>query len=336
MSYPNTIGYPSDGEPIEATADRIASSRAAEVKMPLKGGLERDHLEPSYSARQFLEREPKSPATEPATGGRSSGPHRYVHSARISAADDGIREAHRRPEWHALGAPEPVALAWEDVLEKIAAAKDAMGSIPAVMAKAERDRAALLTDADAPTVLPSPGDARAWAEEQALAAIRAAKKARADYDRLLEDHLDEHAANLAATVPTQAEAIGARVAGLKSDLVTLREGVRAVAEVAGAESGRRSKSLPRAVPLGLLDDIERELADLQAVADEPSEVALVPSLRERAAIAAQARQVVGGISSSMVRLARIEAGEAYAFTSHTKGIPQHVLHNAEQAARFGA
>lgn len=337
MNYPNTIGFPSDGESIEEIADRISQSSTAEVKPRLTSGLERDGDQRTYSAADFLEKEPRSPALEPSTGGGSSaGPRPYQHSARISSAHDQIRDAHRRPEWNALGTPEIVAEAWEIVLEKIAAAKDAMATIPVVMRKAEADRAAALADAKEPTVLPSPGDARAWAEQQALSAIAAARAARVKYDRLVEENLEEHAANLAASVPTEVEAITARVAGLRASLVALREGVRAVVEVESARvAGHRGKSMPIAVRLDVLDKIEEELAALRSIAEEPTEIKLVPSLKERAAIAAQARQVVGGITASIIRLARVEAGERYEHTAYTRGIPQHVLENAENSARYG-
>ena len=295
MTYPGTINFPNDDDQsLEDIADRV-STRRADIQRPPSSGMQRDVEQKTWSAADFLDKQPATPAVEPATGGAVRGPRDFQHTAAMSMAHNQIRDAHRRPAWHALGTPQVVAEAWQDVLDKLQAAKDAMAQVPVVMAKAERDRAAALTDASEPTVLPSPGDARAWAEVQASGAIVAARTARAEYDRLVQENLEEHAGNLQAAVPSEAEAISARV----------------------------------------LDEVAKELEVLRSIASDPTEVALTPSLRDRQIIHRQAQQIPGGVTSQIVDLARREKAEDYKHTQFTRGIPQHVLDNAENSARYG-
>lgn len=274
---------------------------------------------------------PAAPALA-ATRSGWTGPRDYVESYAIGAARNAVRNAHKRPAWHAIGEPEEMAKSWQDVLDAHAAVTVALAAIPQAMGKAAADSAAALEHADEPVALPSVADARRWAERKAFEAIAVCRSTRAKYDEIVVSHREQHAAKLAASVPAEADEIRAAVDGLRARVERLRAGVDAVVEVALADDpGAAGRSTGRPTDLGILDDLEQELRVLADVAATPTEPRLTPSMGERRMIAHEMTQTAG-LTQAALDLARTEHAEGYRFTAFTRGIPAHVIENAAARA----
>lgn len=323
---------------LEATAAAIESNRPADVRMPLRSGLERpDSTQPVNPAQFMPKADPDAPRLLPASrgGGGGGGGGKYVTSAGISYLSDKVAEARRRDADAVLGETKAAAKSWADFVTAADQAKALVRDIPAAMSRANAARAEALADpGEHPVVLPSVADARAHAEALAGKALRHALELRRRYDAAVEESAGDRLAQLEKEVPTQAAEILARVADLKAAVLALRAGVTTLTHAAGEARGQRPRSLPTAVRLDLLDDLEKEVRTLTEVAADPSEPALAPSLRERAYIHQQAQMAVGGITAATVELARVEASESYRYTQYTRGIPQHVLDNAAEQAQY--
>lgn len=318
---------------ITETAEKIERTGPTEVQAPLRTGMLRDDSEPkTYNPADFIGDRPAGPALMPSSRGGWAGPRDYVESYTIGAAHNGVRDAHKRPAWHSIAEPKEMAAAWRDVLVAHKAVTVALAAIPQAMGKAAADGAAALETADAPVALPSVSDARRWAERKALEAIAACRSARAKYDEIVVSHRAEHAASLAASVPSEAEEIKAAVDGLRRRVERLRAGVDAVVEVAlAADSSAAGRSTGRPANLGVLDDLERELGVLADVAATPTEPRITPSMGERKLIAHEMTQTAG-LTQAALDLARTEHAEGYRHTAFTRGIPAHVIENAAARA----
>lgn len=312
-----------------------AMERARDAGARLTSGMERGGAT-RYDPATFMDKPDKdAPALLPQQGrGGSSGSTRYVMSAGISSLDHAVREARRRPDDATLGETKAAATAWAEFLTAADEARAAVVDVPAAMRRAADARSAALAEAAGPVVLPSVADARAYAETLAGRALRHALDLRKTYDDVVEETAGERLAGLEQAVPQQAEAIVARVADLRAAVVALRAGVTKLTYAAGEARGLRPRSLPTAVRLDLLDELEAEVSRLAEVAADPAEPAITPSLREREAIVRASHMAVGGITAAIVDLARIEKAEEYKHTAHTRGIPTHVLENAAAQAQF--
>ncbi|WP_191563450.1 hypothetical protein [Janibacter melonis] len=313
-----------------------APPAAPEGQRP-KSGMTGAEAPETYDPAQFVGKEPASPPVLPSTGGGSSsggGLSGFVHSGSMSLLHNQIRDLHRREDFHEIGAPEKMGDAWQAVLEAKAEADAAMRAVPVEMRKAEQARADALAGATEPVALPSPADARVWAEQQARTKITTALEARRRYDAIVVEVRAEHAANLAAAVPSEGEVIRAAVSGLRAKVERLRQGVSAVVEVAASDDTTRSRrSLPRRTDLAALEALEAELEALADIAATPTEPRCEPRMSERRAIAEAARQAVSP-TPDYIELARIERGEGYSVSRFTEGTPDFMLDGAAVAARY--
>lgn len=334
-NYPGTIGFPSDGESIEATADKIEASSAAEIKPRPTSGLERGTEPTRYDPATFIAKAGPAPATLPATRGSSSS-SQYVMADGLSALHHKVRDALRREDDATLGETKQAAKAWVKVEALADEAEQLVRAIPFVMRDARVARSeALAAAGDEPVVLPSEADARAHAERRAAEACRAALAARAAYDQAVADTASERLAGLQKAIPVEAAEVVGRVADLRSTVERLRQGVATLADAAGEEPGRMSAQMPTAVKLEVLDKLEAEVAALAAVAEEPSEPAIRPRLPQRAAIARRARQAVSGLTPEVLELARVERREGFKQTDWTRSIPDYVLANFAEQMQAG-
>lgn len=317
------------------TESRIVSAVAEGGR--LTAGLEREDSRERIDPGRYLDKADKSAgALMPADGksGASSHP-RYVTSAGISHLDHQVHEARRRDEDAELGETQAAAKAWTDFVAAADEARRLVRDIPLAMRRAEIARADALADpGESPVALPSVADSRAHAEAVAGKALRHALDLRRRYDGVVEETAGDRLESLSSSVPAEAAAIVERVSDLKAAVVALRAGVRTLTHAAGAETGRCPRSLPTAVRLEVLDDLEAEVGRLAEVAAEPSEAVLRPSLRERALIHRQSLMAVGSITAATIDLARTEKSEGYKHTQYTRGIPEHVLDNAAAQAQY--
>ncbi|RWU85459.1 hypothetical protein CWN80_00220 [Janibacter hoylei PVAS-1] len=313
-----------------------AMERARTDGARMTSGMERGNGPTRYDPATFMDKPAKdSPRLEPSARRGSSSPSQYVMAPGISNLSHLVHEARRRPDDATLGETKAAATAWSDFVAAADEARAAVGDVPAAMRRAADERAAALADpGENPTVLPSVADARAHAEAVAGKALRHALDLRKAYDDVVLETAGERLAGLEKAVPQQAEAIVARVADLRAAVVALRAGVTTLTYAAGEERGLRPRSLPTAVRLEELDALEAEVRQLAAIAADPAEPAITPSLRERAYIHKQAQLAVGGITAATVELARIEKSEEYRHTQYTRGIPTHVLENAAEQAQY--
>lgn len=335
----------SDTHDLEQIADEIlaageqhtapsAMERAHAEGARLSSGLERGGAT-RYDPAQFMEKPDKdAPRLETSARRGPSSPSQYVMAPGISNLSAKVAEARRRPDDATLGETKAAAQAWAEFLTAADEARALVGDVPAAMSRAADARAAALADAEGPVVLPSVADARAHAETVAGRALRRALDLRQAYDDVVIETAGERLAALEKAVPRQAEEIVARVADLRSAAVALRAGVTTLTHAAGEARGLRPRSLPTAVRLEELDALEAEVSRLAEIAVDPAEPAITPSLREREAIVRASQMAVGGITAAIVDLARIEKAEEYQHTSHTRGIPTHVLDNAAAAAQY--
>ncbi|WP_434967354.1 hypothetical protein [Janibacter indicus] len=322
------------GEQQQTTPTAIERARTDGARMT--SGLERDGEPTRYDPSTFLDKPDRSaPALEPSARRGSSASTNYVTAAGLSALDHAVREAMRRPDDAVLGETKQAAAAWSDFVAAADEARRLVQGIPAAMRRAEVARAEALADpGDEPFALPSSADARAHAEAVAGKALRHALDLRRAYDDVVLETAGERLEALEKTVPQQAAEIVSRVADLRSAVVALRAGVTTLTHAAGEARGLRPRSLPTAVRLEELDALEAEVARLAEIAADPAEPAIVPSLREREAIVRASHMAVGGLTAAIVDLARIERSEEFRHTSHTRGIPAHVLENAAAQAQF--
>ncbi|MHA7126311.1 hypothetical protein ACRTEC_08005 [Janibacter indicus] len=319
----------------QQTAPPSAIERARTEGARMTSGLERGNGPTRYNPADFLDKPDRDgPRLLPATRGGSSSPSQYVTAPGLSALDHKVHDARRRPDDATLGETKAAAAAWSDFVAAADEARALVGDVPAAMRRAGDARAVALAEADGPVVLPSVADARAYAEALAGRALRRALDLRQAYDDVVEETAGERLEGLEKAVPQQAEEIVARVADLRSAVVALRAGVTTLTHAAGEARGLRPRSLPTAVRLDVLDQLEAEVERLAKIASDPAEPAIVPSLREREAIVRASHMAVGGITAAIVDLARIEKAEAYKHTAHTRGIPAHVLENAAAQAQF--
>lgn len=323
----------SNFDDITQLAETIERPAPTGIEAPLRTGMLRDDSEPkTYNPADFIGDRPAGPALVPTSGRGWTGSRSYVVSDHLSMAHNAVRDAHKRPAWHSIAEPADMAAAWQDVLDAHAAVTAALAAIPQAMGKAAADGAAALETAEEPVVLPSVSDARRWAEGKALEAIAACRTARAKYDQIVVSGRAEHAAKLAASVPTEAEEIKAAVDGLRQRVERLRAGVDAVVEVAlAADRNAAGRSTGRPANLGVLDDLERELGVLADVAATPTEPRITPSMGERRMIAHEMTQTAG-LTQAALDLARTEHAEGYRHTAFTRGIPAHVIENAAARA----
>lgn len=324
----------STGEQQQSAPTAIERARTDGARVT--SGLERDGEPTRYDPSTFLDKPDRSaPALEPSARRGSSASTNYVTAAGISNLDSKVHEARRRPDDAVLGETKQAAAAWSDFVAAADEARRLVQGIPAAMRRAEVARAEALADpGDEPFALPSSADARAHAEAVAGKALRHALDLRRAYDDVVLETAGERLEGLEQAVPQQAAEIVSRVADLRAAVVALRAGVTTLTYAAGEARGLRPRSLPTAVRLDLLDELEAEVAQLAEIAADPAEPAITPSLREREAIVRASHMAVGGITAAIVDLARIEKSEEYRHTSHTRGIPQHVLDNAAAAAQY--
>ena len=312
-----------------------ALERARDAGTRLSSGLERGDGPVRYNPATFLEKPgADAPRLEPSARRGASSPSQYVMAPGISNLSAKVAEARRRPDDAVLGETKKAATAWAAFLAGADEARALVVDIPAAMRRAADARSAALAEAEGPVVLPSVADARAYAETLAGRALRRALDLRKTYDDVVLETAGERLEGLEQAVPQQAAEIVARVADLRAAVVALRAGVTSLTYAAGEARGLRPRSLPTAVRLDVLDDLEAEVARLAEVASDPAEPAIVPSLREREAIVRASHMAVGGLTAAIVDLARIERAEEFRHTSHTRGIPTHVLDNAAEQAQF--
>lgn len=326
MTYPDT-------DPRAHLDEAVEDSGAAYVRpsVRLSTGSERDDDEtgPVNPALYLPRKESSAPVVESGRRGRAT-PGSFVHSTGISNSHSRVHDARRRPSSHKIAAPKKVVSAWDRVITACDEADRLVREIPLSMAAANEARSRVLAEATEPVVLPSAADARAFAEQQASAACRAAIKARADYDALVVALAPEWAASLGDEVPKMSADILARVEGLEADLVALREATQAYVDQAGAaQQGRLPARMPSTARLDGLAQITQEAAALAATAANPTQPDIQPPAHEREEIMLRNRNALGP-TPEVITLCRIEEQEDYRFTSLTRGLyPPHVLRAAE-------
>lgn len=322
-----------NGGPAESSTSRIVSATAEGGR--LTSGLEREDSNEQIDPSRYMPKaDTSAPALLPATRS-GGGSHRgYVMSAGISHLDHQVHEARRRDEDAELGETKAAAKAWTHFVAAADEARRLVRDVPLAMRHAEIARAEVLADpGSSPVALPSVVDARSHAEAVAGKALRHALDLRRRYDEVVVSTAGDRLESLSSSVPAEASAIVSRVADLRAAVVALRAGVQTLTHAAGASAGRRPRSLPTAVRLEVLDDLEAEVGRLAEVAADPSEPVLRPTRQEREYIHRQAGMAVGGITAAIIDLARIEKAEGYKHTQYTRGIPEHVLDNAAAQAQ---
>lgn len=327
------------GQTLSDVMNEVESdSPPAEVHHKLTSGMERrDSDSGPVDPAQFLGKDAPAPV-ERSPASDSGGLYGFIHTDQVTTLHRHARDAARRDETAVLGETNAEKKAWSQVIAAAQEMDDAVADVSAAMARANRARQEAVSGAVEPVALPSTADARAHAEHRVTEAYKSVKAARASYDEVVEKSGGDRAKNLQASVPKAAADINERVAGLKAAILSLRGGVDALldASFAAAPAGRGRTGNPSKADLSSLDAIEAEVEALVKAAESPTKKLLRPSLSERARIAEQARQAVGGLSSEMIGLARTEAAEGYEHTSHSRGIDPATLASAEQrAAAFG-
>lgn len=318
------------------TAPPTAIERARTDGARLTSGMERG--EPTrYDPATFMEKPDRdAPRLLPATRGGGSGSHApFVHSAAVGHWHGEAREAARAgslPASHAVAPTKKMTAAWQAVQDAHAAAAEVVSSVPRRVADATAERSRLAGQGDHPVALPSPQDVRAHWDAKAIAACRVVVEARADYDRVVSDELEAHTEALGQSIPGMAASVLDRVRDLEGAVRDLRTGVSAYVDVAGnASPDVMPARMPGAATLSALADLEREVEELQAVAEQPSQPRISPTLTERSAIMRRSQQAVNGLTVEVLDLARRERAEGYAHTAHTKAIPDSVLASFAQS-----
>lgn len=336
---------------LEATADAILESNptpppspivsAVESGTRLTSGSERGERSETVDPAQFMPKaDPDAQRPMPSTGrsGASSHP-RFTHSPAVSHHDDRAREAARvgsLPAAHAVAPTKAMQTAWKAVQDAYSVAEQAVRTVPVKVAEAARERATLAGQSTEPQALPSVDDVRQHFDALAVEACQRVVDARAEYDRVVEDESANHIAALGKAIPTLSSDVLERVRDLEQAVRDLRTGVAAYVEVAGnASPDVMPQQLPSTTDLSGLAALEREVEELQAVAEQPSQPRITPTLAERALIMQRARQAVGGLTLEVLQLARQERAEAFRHTSFTKAYPASALESfARSQASF--
>lgn len=322
------------GEQQPSTPSAIERAQADGAR--LTSGMERGGEPVRYDPATFMEKPDRdAPALLPSAR-RGSGSHApFVHSAAVSRWHSEAREAAcvgSLPASHAVVPTKKMKAAWAAVQDAWAAAAEIVTSIPRRVAEATAERSRLAGQGDQPVTLPSPQDVRAHWDAKAIAACRVVVEARADYDRVIAAEHEAHTAALGQSIPGMAASVLDRVRDLEGAVRDLRTGVSAYVDVAGnASPDVMPARMPGAATLSVLADLEREVEELQAVAEQPSQPRISPSLAERSAIMRRSQQAVNGLTVEVLDLARRERAEGYAHTAHTKAIPDSVLASFAQS-----
>lgn len=326
----------------EQLADQIETTPADETHPALDpdrqrptSGMQRDTEDDPVDPAQYLGKaDPTTPTASPATG-RSRAP--FVHSDAVSSIASRAREAARvgaLPAFHLVAPTEPMRDAWQAVQDAWTAAEEALALIPVKMAEAEVERGRLAGQGDEPVALPSPQDVRAHYDAKALAACQQVVSARVDYDRVVVEEKEAHTASLEKSIPSLSSDVLERVRDLEQAVRDLRTGVASYVEVAGSSSPEvMPAKMPHQANLSDLSALEREAKELQAVAEQPSQPRITPTLAQREQIMQRSRAAVGGLTSEVVDLARRERLEEYRWTAHTRAVPESVLENAAAQAQ---
>lgn len=293
---------------------------------PSSGSYTRDHKH-TWNPADFADRPGPAPAVLPSSG-RSAARH-YMHSQAVSSANAEAREAARPgslPASQTVAPTKAMTTAWQAVQFAHAEAREAVALVPTKIAEAEQKRAEQVGQTEDPVVLPSVADTRDHWDTKAVAACRRVVDLRAEYDATVEAEADAHHKALGKSIPKLSTDVLDRVRDLGVAVRDLREGVSAFVEVAGSSSPDVMPArLPRAADLSALGAIEKEVEQLVAVTEAPSQPRISPTLDERRRIAAEAARVPTGLSPEMVDLARRERAESFRWTELTKGIPADVL-----------
>lgn len=248
--------------------------------------------------------------------------------AQTSFDDLGVRD-----DWHASATPPPVAAAWsavEDAVEAAVEADRAERALDGEQAQAQRAEAARVRGAIAAgkPAKPSTSPGRDFsAERRYRAAVAAgyrerARRLRAEYDALIEQHREGWAARIVEGLP------GVKAGALEqlleaSRLVEQLLGDAQAAQALLLEPGGSVVSLPT-LPLTQLVERIAEVAGTIEASDQLGGVDLVhprmqPSWRDRQQLAAGLMH--GQPDSNAYWLADLEKSEGYRFSAFTRGIP---------------
>lgn len=296
----------------------------------LTSGTERpdrsEEVDPSTLLRDPA---PEQRATLPQGKSGAASHPQFVHSQAVGYHHDKAREAARvgsLPASRAVAPTDAMQEAWEAVQRAWAIADAAVKTIPVKAAEAARERSRLAGQGDAPVALPSPQDIRMFWDAKGVAACQQVVSLRGTYDRVVVDESAAHIELLGESIPTLSADVLERVRDLEKTVRTLRCGVESYVEVAGnSSSGVMPARLPSRADLSGLAALQVEVEQLQAVAAQPSQPRIEPSLSERLAIIQRSQNAIGGLTSEVVDLARVERQESFAYTSHTKAYPASAL-----------
>lgn len=313
----------------DTTESTSRIQQAREAGLHMSAGLERGEHSGSIDPAIYAPKaEPSRPTLPQGKSGAASHPQ-FVHTQAVSYHHDKAREAARPGSLkaeHSVVPTDAMTVAWEAVTEAYAVAEAAVRLIPIRVREAASERSHLAGVGDEPVALPSPQDVRAFYDAKALEACQRVVSARAAYDRVVVDETAAHIELLGESIPALSDDVLERVRDLEQAVRDLRTAVGGYVDVAGNSSPDVMPArLPGRADLSGLAALQTEVEQLQEVAAQPSQPRIEPSLSERLAIIQRSQNAVGGLTSEVVDLARVERSESFAFSSHTKAYPAAAL-----------